>query len=365
MNITSLTGTNTTNALVLALDLAQEIIINSSRILSIIGIFVNLFGLLVLRNERLVEKFYGCLFCRCVCNLVVCLFGSIHYKRVLMESPMNYSLALYHAYFYFPLTRIAFMASINCDMLLILNRLVLLFGKKKNLFFILSKKVNYICALKSISMNICQIKQINLFFNPKANLLICYLIPTIFSIPYFFGIEVVKVSDSSAVMEGSFVWLNSEFGEQKTYKLYTVAALVFGNLIPTLVLIILNTISLIKFRQMLSNMADTSFLRSVRTNIVRLVLVLTFVCIFVRVFDLLSAFPLWFESLLQIESEEMNSLLNLVRQIAFFCLFSAHALDGIFCYFYDRLIKQVACQLVRKPLRKSSDFFSEMCYNFV
>lgn len=143
MNITSLIETNRTNAVVLALDLTQEIMINSSRIVSIIGIFVNLFGLLVLRNERLVEKFYDCLFCRCFCNTVVCLFGTIHYKRVFIERPMNYSLAFFHAYFYFPLTRVAFMASIICDVLLILNRLVLLFGKRTNVFFILSKKVNY------------------------------------------------------------------------------------------------------------------------------------------------------------------------------------------------------------------------------
>lgn len=80
MNISSLNGTNNgTSFIVLALDLAREIVIDyGTRVVSIIGIFVNLLGLLVLRNKDLEEKFYDCLYWRCFCNLVVCMFGSLH-----------------------------------------------------------------------------------------------------------------------------------------------------------------------------------------------------------------------------------------------------------------------------------------------
>ena len=51
--------TNTTSEMVLAIELARDIVTNyGSRGISMVGIFVNLFGLLVLRNRHLVEKFY-------------------------------------------------------------------------------------------------------------------------------------------------------------------------------------------------------------------------------------------------------------------------------------------------------------------
>ena len=145
MNITNLNGTTTTNEMVLALDLAKKITINYGiRGTSIVGIFVNLFGLLVLRDKRLVEKFYDCLFCRCFSNLVVCLLGSIYHNQPCIECPANYSLVFHYMLIYFPLMRVVFNASIICDILLILNRLVLLFGKRTNVFYNLSKKVNYL-----------------------------------------------------------------------------------------------------------------------------------------------------------------------------------------------------------------------------
>lgn len=143
MNITSLNDTSSTSEIVMALDLARIIVSNyGSRGISMVGIFVNLFGLLVLRNKHLEEKFYDCLFCRCFCNLVVCLFGSFHHRPSCMMCPNNFLFEVYQRSFYYPWSRIALMASIICDILLILNRLVMLFNKRNNVFFTLSKKVN-------------------------------------------------------------------------------------------------------------------------------------------------------------------------------------------------------------------------------
>lgn len=142
MNISSLNGTNVTSEIVVALDLVREIIGNyGSRGISVVGTLVNLFGLLALRNRNLEEKFYDCLYCRCFCNLVVCLLESYHSQTPCMECQGDYIMTCLQIYFYYPWTRIAFMASIICDILLIFSRLLLLLNKRDNMFFTLSKKV--------------------------------------------------------------------------------------------------------------------------------------------------------------------------------------------------------------------------------
>jgi len=148
MNSSTFNETNATSEIVQGLDLARDIIINyGSRGISIVGICVNLFGLKVLQDKRLEEKFYDCLFCRCFCNLIVCLFGSLHHRAPDIGSQVNYVLGCLQVYLYFPSSRIAFIASIVCDVLLIFNRLLLLFNKKDCWFCTLSKKVVFILML--------------------------------------------------------------------------------------------------------------------------------------------------------------------------------------------------------------------------
>lgn len=144
MNISCLNGTNTTSEIVLALDLARDLLINyGARAISMFGILVNIFGILVLQNRQLHEKFYHCLFFRCFCNMVVCLFGSLHSGRPCMECQSDYTLTGLQMYLFYPWSRMALIASIICDILLILNRLLLLFNKRNNVFCTLSRKVKY------------------------------------------------------------------------------------------------------------------------------------------------------------------------------------------------------------------------------
>lgn len=137
------------------------------------------------------------------------------------------------------------------------------------------------------------------------------------------------------------------------------------SLLPTLLLILLNIISLVRFKMVTRRMRPTSFLRCVEIQLVRLVLILTFICIFTRVFDLLTSFQSRFAIFLGIQSSNvMSSFELLLNQVANFCLFSAHALDGLFCYYYDRHLKQVACLMIRKPFRKLVEFFQGILYTF-
>lgn len=142
MNAISLNATSET---VVALDLAREIIANyGTRGISGFGLLVNLVGLLVLRNKRLEEKFYDFLFCRCFCNLIVCLFGSFYNRPACPKCPTNYILACVQIFLYQPWSGIALLASLISDVLLIFSRLLFVFDKRTNVFFELSIKFEFI-----------------------------------------------------------------------------------------------------------------------------------------------------------------------------------------------------------------------------
>lgn len=356
---------NTTSEIVLALDLAREILINyGSRAISTVGILVNIFGILILQNKRLQEKFYHCLFCRCFCNMVVCLFGSLHNGLPCMKCQGDYTLTGLQMYFYYPWTRIALIASIICDVLLILNRLLLLFDKRNNVFYTLSRKVKILPEISRAFLFNCFLKSLDLTFNFfQANLLICYSIAITFTVPWYFGVEVVKASNSTAETEG--YWRLTAFGHHKHFEVYTLIALFMTSLLPTLLLILLNVVSMVRFKMVTRRMRPTSFLRRVEIQLVRSVLILNFICIFTRVFDLLISFQSRFAIFLGIQSlDVMRSFELLLNQVAIFCLFSAHALDGLFCHYNDRNLKQVACLMMRKPFRKLVEFFQGIFYTF-
>lgn len=155
------------------------------------------------------------------------------------------------------------------------------------------------------------------------------------------------------------------FGETIHFQLYALTVLLFEGFIPTLLLIILNTVSLIKFRLVVSKVAQTNFMRSVEINLVRLVLFLTFICIFTRMLDISTEFFTRIVISCKIQlSSEVDSLRVLLKQLAFFCLFLAHALDGIFYYLYDRHLKQVACHMIKKTCRKIVEFFQGLLYTY-
>lgn len=125
----------------------------------------------------------------------------------------------------------------------------------------------------------------------------------------------------------------TSFGETIYFQLYALAVLFLESLIPTILLFILNIISLIKFKMMLSRVTPSLLMRHVEIKLVRLVLSLTFICIFTRMLDNLTEFFARGLFVLEIQlSSEMESLRILSRQTAIFFLFGAHALDGIVCY---------------------------------
>lgn len=110
-------------------------------IISAIGVLCNLFGVTILSNRKLKNKFYDFLWCRCFCNLVICFFG-VFFKN--LKIPNDYRSLFLQWYFLILPSRILFFTSSISDLLLILNRLFFLFHKTNSSLMKLPKWVSFI-----------------------------------------------------------------------------------------------------------------------------------------------------------------------------------------------------------------------------
>lgn len=197
----------------------------------------------------------------------------------------------------------------------------------------------------------------------QANLFICYSIPILTSIPYYISVECVKASNSTTETDG--YWKLTDLGHTLFIRLFTVAVLFLEGLIPTILLIILNTISLIQFKRVLSRVTQTPFIRSVEINLVRMVLILTLICIISRSLEILTEFFARGVFVLKVKlSREAESVRVVLKQIAFLCIFGAHALDGLVYYYYDRHLKQVARKIIRQPYNISQKIYHELFFTY-
>lgn len=110
---------------------------------SIIGILFNVLGLVVLYNKSLKHNFYSFLRCRCLIYLLVCIiglfFGALSRWKISCGTD-HVRLFMFQYFGYIPI-RMALLASLIVDNLLILNRLVNLFDKKNSIFYKMSEKV--------------------------------------------------------------------------------------------------------------------------------------------------------------------------------------------------------------------------------
>lgn len=139
------------------------------------------------RNHRLRFTFYNFFRCRCFCNLLLCIFGVFIYLEGFYhlidksDSKMNY----WHLYLqvflvYLPI-RVSLHSSAILDIFLILNRMALLYNKKKSRFFTLSKKVK---AIKTIKTSLFQYSPLR-----QANLLICFSLSIVMIAPFYFAFK--------------------------------------------------------------------------------------------------------------------------------------------------------------------------------
>lgn len=109
--------------------------------ISIVGVLFNAFCLIFLLNKKLANKVYNFLWCRCFCNLAVCLFGVLFIKPLCTTCLTDYT-ELNNIFVLELGMKASFLASSLSDILLILNRCVFLFSNKNRKLSELSKTVS-------------------------------------------------------------------------------------------------------------------------------------------------------------------------------------------------------------------------------
>jgi len=311
-------------------------------IVSVIGVLFNFHSLFIIKNYIPNFKFYDFFLCRCVCNLVVCFFG-IFFKLALIESIIceecmrpSYLQLYLQVYFVCIPLRIAFLSSAVSDILLIMNRVALLYYRHLSAFYTLSVRVfNYIyqfyCGLSNFSLHflLCY----------KANLLICFAFPIILISLGYFAFEIANSSNSTN--ESTRYLTLNEFGKTKLYRVYMNLSVLVETLIPVVALLTLNAISLIRFKKLMTHLGPN---RSFKIQTFRLIIMLTFISLITRTFDLAVSVAIrlrvFYKTNVNINTE-IDAVLLLMRTVSFFLLFAAHALDGLFYYVYDRTLKSV------------------------
>lgn len=162
------------------------------------------------------------------------------------------------------------------------------------------------------------------------------------------AVEVVKLSNSPYETRG--YWTLNEFGKTKFFGVYALVIILLEFVIPLAILIILNLKSLVIFRRMLGMLAinnrraDQEMRRFLdfNTRFTKLVIILTFICIITRTFDLMvnlghRAVLLFFPD----ASEELVELFLFLRTVNFLVLITAHALDGLLYYLYDAQMRSL------------------------
>ena len=129
------------NGLLNSLIVARDYVINYGiRGISALGIILNVLSLIVIMCKQLSHDFYDFLRCRCICNLVVCVFALGYTRVVFSECVQDFRLIAFQ-WSGNVLIRTVLLASSISDNLVIINRFLTLYNKNNSIFNRLSKKV--------------------------------------------------------------------------------------------------------------------------------------------------------------------------------------------------------------------------------
>ena len=160
-------------------------------------------------------------------------------------------------------------------------------------------------------------------------------------IPGYFGVKVVKASDSPTETEG--YWTLTEFGQTGIFKIFGVVSLASESILPLISLIVMNTIALVKFRKIKREIADNidERIQDTLNRYTKLIIILTFIVIITRTFDTTVATFRRIKMMIWIVvADDYEALLKLTRNIGYLLLFAEHALDGLLYYIFDKNMRQ-------------------------
>lgn len=162
------------------------------------------------------------------------------------------------------------------------------------------------------------------------------MIPVLLVSPAYFGIQVVKSSDSPTETKG--YWIPSAIGQTVLFKIYIFLVLFLESVLPLISLLVMNIIAVVKFRKIKTMIANVIEQRTQETlsRYTKLIIILTFICISTRSLDTTLAIYRRVNLFIGIVmTDKLEALFQLFRHFSLFLLFAEHALDGVLYYIFD------------------------------
>lgn len=138
------------------------------------------------------------------------------------------------------------------------------------------------------------------------------------------------------------------------FKVYAFLFSIVQNVIPILVLVILNTVSLIKFKRFMSKKRRNASIKRSRINgseerFTRLILTLTFIGIINHFLEFFANTFYRLKVLQVVEfSLEFAEIISVMKIFSLFCKFLEHALDTLLYFVYDTNLRSLVFDLFKK-----------------
>ena len=306
---------NSSSHIFLVLNKVSDIIgIYFITVITSIGCICNFMFLILVSHKSLKHKFYDCLWTKAFCDLIVSIIGIGYLNNACVEciKDRTYWALFYNLYMIKIPLRIALVASTYTEIYLILNRLISLF-KPKSTF---------------------------LYFNKWLFLFCIYFFVSLVCLPFVFTLEIVKETND----DDQFIIIQKS---QSGFIGFIIISLCFVQLVPMILLIVLNLMSIIKYRMTITKLKKmkrdfSSAGDKLESRFSRTIIIVSCVFFFIKLCSLIS-FLLSSLSLATIIETNFQSLsiINFTRQISFLLNFIFHVLNGIFYIHMDSNLRKI------------------------
>ena len=286
------------------------------RVMAGIGIVTNVCFLIILSENSLKHRFYNNLWIKTFFDLGVCIGGVANFKSLSISIKRQEFKSFFDILLFYLNRRFIYFTefcSILSEIYLILNRCIILHDYKSNLFYFKKRYViSFICLFSILIIT-----------------------------PLFLSHEIVQDGEIFRLE------LTDHFGRTLYFKIYLSIFAVIAFVIPVITLIVITTISVIKFRSLVAQSRNLDINVYFRANKIEnrfskatIILSCTFAVLKIFLCIILILFA--FKRFLHLDlSPQQESLLNLFSNFVVFLEVSFHVFNNFLYIYMDSEFRRV------------------------
>ena len=292
------------------------------------GFLLNAIGVKILCNKILLKKhkFYKYILVKTVCDMLVCLTGIGYLNYTCLEcieiKKDHYGFMVYRYYFIANFTRLTLFSSAWSEVYLNYNRYSTLVGKKT--------------WLTGISLK--------------------YYVPLLFGFPILLFLPIAfSISIKLYHPTNLYTVVLSKLGNSALFSFYYLLVFVLESILPIILLLVLSILNINEFKKfmrkkMVKSNDGQRKIKLAEIKFTKVILVLTFLFVLARLFDLLSGILYRLISIGVINySQVVFSIINFVRQASYFieffnymiCIFMLASIDQNFSFLIKSLLMKI------------------------